>query len=171
MPSLGGLGAFDISTGLAPIDLATGANTGKRVCMSGVDSLTVVFFKEAGAAGEDPVLTLRRHDADTGGTSQDHAVVTEYWHKAETTLDGDEVWTRATQSAAATVTDATWAEVELLVAFNVKGTTLPATYKYLSVDIADTGATAGQLGAVLYIMNGVNKGAPADFPAPLRPIP
>lgn len=170
MPSLGGLGAFNISIGASPVDIAGGAVTGKRVCMSGVDSLTVVFAKEAGAVGEDPVLTLRRHDADTGGTSQDHAVITEYWHKAETTLDGDETWTKATQSAAATVTDATWAEVELLVAFNVKGTSLPATYKYLSVDIADT-TTAGQLGAVLYILNGVNKGAPENFPAPLRPIP
>ena len=162
---------FDLSIGLSPVDLSTAANTGKRVSMSEVSGATIVLVKAAGTAAQDPVLTLKQHTAASAGVTSDLAVITEYWVKGEATLDGDEVWTRVTQAAAATITDpgagGVSAETEMLVAIKVSAAQLTAGNTHISLDIADVGAAA-QLGAVLYILDVNDRLAPADFPAPLR---
>lgn len=163
---------FDLSIGLSPVNLATAANTGKRVSMSEVYGLTIVLIKGAGTAAEDPVLTLRQHTAATGGTSSDLAAITEYWVKGETTLDGDEAWTRVTQAAAATITDpgagGVSAETEMLVAIKVHPHQITAGNTHVSLDVADVGAAA-QLGCVLYILDvGERPTEPAGYPVPLR---
>lgn len=163
MEALGRL--FDISTGVTPVDFATAASTGKRVSLRNCGGLTIVVFKEAGA-NEDPVYTLKEHDASTGGTSQNLAVITSYYHKREATLDGDETWTRATQAAAATITGD--GDVEEILVIEVDGAQLSAGFKYLSLDVSDSGATAGQLGCVLYLLRDLDvQRAPANLVAPL----
>lgn len=163
--------SYDLSTGIAPVNLATAANTGKRLSMKEVTSVDVVVFKGAGTAAEDPVLTLKQHTAATGGTTADLAVITEYWLKNEATLDGDETWSRVTQAAAATITDpggaGTSAESEQIVVINVRADQLTAGNTHISLDIADTG-TNSQLGAVLYIVHNNDHAAPTALPAPLR---
>lgn len=168
MASNYGLGPdYDISLGVAPLDLGT-ARTGGRINMANVKSVDIVFVKGAGTAADDPTVTLRHHTASTGGTSADLAVITEYYRKQEATLDGDEVWTKVTQSAAATIVgNGTSAEEEQLVVVNVRPDQLPATSNWLSLDIADVG-TNPQIGAVLYIIHKHDKGDPTTFPAPLR---
>lgn len=162
---------YDLSTGLAPVNLATAANTGKRVSMLEVASVDVVVFKGAGTAAEDPVLTLKQHTAATSGTTSDLAIIAEYWIKTETTLDGDEVWTRVTQAAAATITDpgaaGTSAESEQLVVINVRADQLTPGNTHVSLDVADTGTNA-QIGAVLYIVHMADRAVPTALPAPLR---
>lgn len=167
-----GLGeVYDLSIGLSPVDLATADNTGKRVSLKEISSVTIVLIKGAGTAAQDPVLTLQQHTASTGGTSTDLEVIDKYWVKSEATLDGDEVWTEVSQTAAATITDpggaGTSAESEQLVAINVRADQLTAGNSYISLNIADVGAAA-QLGAVLYILHTTDRGAPADLQAPLR---
>lgn len=157
---------FDVSLGVAPADLATAASTGNRVFMGGVSSVLVLFVGAAGAAAEPPVLTLRSHTALTGGTSGDMATITEYWTKNEATLDGDEQWVRSTQSAAATVTGT--AQVQQLIAFQVKPEQLASGRKYISVNVADVGIGA-QPGTVLYVLNGLSdRGTPVSQLPPLR---
>jgi hypothetical protein len=163
--------SYDLSTGLAPVNLATAANTGKRLAMSEVTSVDIVVIKGAGTAAEDPVLTLKQHTAATSGTTADLATITEYWLKNEATLDGDETWTKVTQAAAATITDpgagGTSAESEQLVVIHVRADQLTPGNTHISLDIADSG-TNSQLGAVLYIIHTTDHAVASALPAPLR---
>jgi hypothetical protein len=163
--------SYDLSTGLAPVDLSTAANTGKRLSMQEVNSVDIVVIKGAGTAADDPVLTLKQHTASTGGTTSDLAVITSYNLKNEATLDGDETWTTVTQTAAATITDpgaaGTSAESQQIVVIHVRADQLTPGNAYISLDIADVGVNA-QLGAVLYIVHNADHVLPASLPAPLR---
>jgi hypothetical protein len=146
---------LDVCLGIQAVNLATAANTGARIHLRNYDAVTVVFLKATGGAGEAPTLTLQEHTAATSGTSQNLAVIEEYYKKEDTTLSGDEAWERVTQAAAATITDADWDDAnQVLAAFNVQSQSLSAGYEWISVNIADVGTTA-QIGAVLYIPTGL----------------
>jgi hypothetical protein len=167
-----GLGEdYDISIGVAPSDLSVAASTGKRICMSGVESVDVVLFKGAGTAGDDPAVTLVASTAATGGTSANLAVVSDYHLKDATALAGTETWAKKTQGAAATVTDpggaGTSAEHQQIAVIHVRADDMPAGKPYLSLNIADVGANA-QIGAVLYITHPTIREEPESLPAPLR---
>lgn len=151
-----GLGyKFDIGSAFAPVDFNTSdAATGHRIHMRNYETVACVLFKGAGTAGADPVITVQEHDAATGGNSADLAVVDEYFFKEETALDGDEVWQRGTQVAAATVTDATWAEQEAIVVVEIDADMLSAGFEWVSFNIAATVANA-QLVSGFYIMHGL----------------
>lgn len=169
MEGLGRL--FDVSIGIAPVNLTTAANTGKRVSLRNATGCTILVVKGAGTAADDPVLTLKQHTAATGGTTANLAVVDHYYLKNEATLDGDETWTKVTQTASATITDpggaGTSAESEQLIAIEVSGAQLSDGYAYISLDIADVGAAA-QLGAVVYILHDLAvQRAPQNLIAPL----
>jgi hypothetical protein len=172
MPFANGLGdSYDLGTGFVPVDMQT-AQTGKRIWMGGLDAVDIIFIKAAGTAGDDPTLTLQEHNASTGGSSQNLAVIEEYFVKKEATLDNDETWTRVTQSAAATIADpggaGTSAEEQQIVVFTVSKDQLSSGFKYISVNVADTGTNA-QLGTVLYLLRGLDKHAQAtSYLAPLR---
>jgi hypothetical protein len=147
---------FDIGSAFAPVDLntANGA-TGHRVHLRNYEAVTFVFIKAAGTAGEDPDIDIVEHTAATGGTSADLDVVTEFYSKSETTLDGDETWTRSTQTAASEVElgDAS-AEVEGIYVVTVRAPQLSAGYEWVSANVAVT-AAAAQLAAGIYIMTGL----------------
>jgi hypothetical protein len=169
MPFANGLGnKYDLGTGVAPVDLADGAATGKRVFMGHCDAVDVVFIKGAGTVSEDPVLTLKQHTAASSGTSTDLDVIDRYWVKTETALDNDETWTEVTQVADAVVTAT--AEEEQIIVFTVSKDQLAAGNKWISVDIASIGAEADpQVGTVLYIFHGVSRHAsPTAYLPPLR---
>ncbi len=168
MEALGRL--FDISTGVVPVDLQT-AQTGKRVSLRNAGGCTVVIFKAAGTAADDPTFTLRQHTAASSGTSADLAIIDHYYLKTEATLDGDETWVKETQSAAATIVDpggdGTSAEAQQIIAIEVDATELSDGYDYISLDTTDTGSNA-QLGCVLYLLRDLTvQRAPANLVAPL----
>lgn len=157
-----GLGrAFDICSGIPVIaDIAAGANTGHRVHMRNYDTCAVVFHKGSASAGTDTVtLTLQEHNANTGGTSQNLAVITDWYHKSEASLDGDEPWTEVTQAAAATLALANTGPVPAanqgIVVFEVEAGSLSAGFEWLSVNIADPGAGGTIPGTLLYVMCGL----------------
>lgn len=163
MPGLGS--DFDVAWGIAPVNLATGANTGMRQYLGGLKEVGVLYLGGAGAAAEPPVLTLRQHTASTGGSSANWAVVTEFWRKSEATLDNDEGWSYQTQAASATVTGQ--AQVEQMIYFSVRPTQLTAG-PYMSVDIADAG-TGPMLGTVIYLLGGMDtRDLGQNMPIPLR---
>jgi hypothetical protein len=167
-----GLGRlFDISVGAVPVDLSSAAVTGKRVSLKNSAALTIVVFKAAGTAGDDPVVTLQQHTAASGGTSQNLATVDHYYLKNATTLAGTETWARKAQSAAATITDpggaGTSAESQQILVIEVLGTQLADGFSYVSANIADVGTNA-QLGCVLYLLHDLTvQRAPANLVAAL----
>lgn len=165
-----GLGRlFDISAGIVPVDSQTAAMTGKRVSLKNAGGVTIVVFKAAGTANDDPVLDLQQHTADTGGTTADLDIIDHYYIKQEATLDGDETWTRVTQAAASEVTlNATSAETQMIVVIEVDARSLSDGYDYVSLDIADTGAAGAQLISCLYLLRDLAvQRTPANLVAPL----
>jgi len=152
---------IDITTGINPVaDIAAGANTGKRVHMRNYDTLGVLFTKNAASAGTDSViLTVREHSANTGGTSQNLACITDYYYKSlAAALAGTEVWVEATQAAGATLTLTNAiipAANQALVYFDIEAGALSAGFEWLSIDIPDPGSGGTILGGVFYIMSGL----------------
>lgn len=155
MQGLGRL--FDLGSVIVPVaDLAAGANTGHRVHLKNASTVTFVAYLAAVSAGTDTtVLDLQESNAATGGTLRDLDVVTEWFVKAEATLDGDETWTRVTQAAASEIslTGATYAAQQLIVAFSVDAAQLSDGYEWLSVDVADAGSGGTRPGCVLAIVH------------------
>lgn len=143
---------FDISPGIAPLDLQT-ARTGKRVSLRHAGGVTIVIFKGAGTDGDDPVVTLNEHTASTSGTSQVLAKLTGYYMKQTVTaLDGTETWTKVTQAAGSTITfNATSAQSQAIYVIELEASSLSDGFDYISLDVADTGSNA-QLGGVLYFL-------------------
>ena len=158
-----GLGKdFDIAVGINLVaDLAAGANTGKRIHMRNYDTLGVLLMKKAASAGsDDVVITLQEHNANTGGTSQNLAAITDWYRKSVASpLLGTETWTETTQAAGATLTlaGATFATHQQLVFFEVEAGALSAGFEWLSVNIADPGSGGTILGGVLYIPSGLKR--------------
>jgi hypothetical protein len=165
MEALGRL--FDISTGAAPVDVSTAAVTGKRVHLKNASAVTIVVFKGAGTAGDDPTFDLQEHTAASGGTSQDLDVINHYYVKQEATLDGDETWTKVTQSTASEVTgNGTSAEEQAIYVFEVSATQLSDGFEWISLNVADVGTNA-QLGSVLYLLHGIAvQRSPENLPNP-----
>ncbi|MEU2510561.1 hypothetical protein [Streptomyces syringium] len=165
-----GLGRlFDISAGIVPVDSQTAAMTGNRVSLKNAGGCTIVVYKAAGTANDDPVLDLQQHTAASGGTTADLDIIDHYYIKQEATLDGDETWTRVTQSAASEVTlNSTSAETQMIVVIEVDARSLSDGYDYISLDIADTGSAGAQLISCLYFLRDLAvQRTPANLVAPL----
>lgn len=160
---MSGLGFdFDAAVGINPVaDLAAGANTGKRIHMRNYQRCNFLFFKNAASAGTDTVtLTLQEHNANTGGTSQNLAAITDWYYKSTAAaLAGTEKWSEATQAAAATLalanTGAVPAANQAMVMFGVEADALSAGFEWISVNIADPGAGGTILGGLFYILTGL----------------
>jgi len=152
MEALGRL--VDICIGAAPVDLSAAAVTGKRVKLRDCGGLTIVVFKAAGTAGDDPTVTLKQHTAGSGGTTSNLAVIDHYYLKDAATLAGTEAWTRVAQTAAATIADpggaGTSAEHQQIIVIEVDAAQLSDGYTHVSLDVADVGTNA-QLGTILYL--------------------
>lgn len=147
---------LDVAHCFSPVDLNTADGaTGARIHLQNYRACTFIFYKGAGTAGQDPDLDVQEHTAATGGTSRDLDVVTEFYYKSETTLDGDEAWSRTTQTAASEVDlgDAS-AEVEGIYVVHVEADSLSADCQWISINAAVTAANA-QLGCCLAILTGL----------------
>lgn len=152
MQGLGRL--FDISTGVAPVDLATAGATGKRVSLRNASGVSIVAFVGAAASGTEALaFTIQQHTASSSGTSAtlDNSNI-KYYTKYEATLDGDETWTAAASPTAGVVTIAAGdRDKEGIVVIEIDTTNLSDGYRYVSLNAADPG-TVSRLGAVLYIL-------------------
>lgn len=145
---------FDITNALSIVDLNTADNTGLLINMKNAQVCTFVFFGDAGTSGADLAFDLQESNALSGGTTRDLEIITDWFKKEETTLDGDETWTRVSQTAASEVTVTnTGAEVEQIYVFEVRADQLSDGYEYLSLNIAD--ATQAKIGGVLAILSGL----------------
>lgn len=93
----------------------------------------ILFECYLGAAAGDTYTLQEAKDA-AGTGAQNLAVITEYHTN---TGNGTDAWTRRTQAAAATVVTAATATQQAAI-FEVEGTSLSDTYKY--VKVTSTGA-------------------------------
>lgn len=150
MEALGRL--FNVAKVIAPVDLASGAQTGTRVHLKDCSGVAFIYFADAGTAGEDVDLDVQEHNAASAGTSRDLDVVTRWFSKRETTLDNDEIWVKHTQTAASEVDlGDDEGEQEVIAVIEVSTKSLSDGYEWVSVNTTDAGATAGKLGCVLAI--------------------
>ena len=156
MAAVKGLGRlFDICHGIAPVDLADGANTGARIAVKNYEGVCFVGYLTNGTAGENPTFDVKQHTANTGGTSADLDVVDVYHEKVAATLAGTETWTKVTQTAASEVTDADWDDAnQVLVAIEILADQLDDGYTHVSVDVADPGTA--HIGSLIAVPFGLN---------------
>jgi hypothetical protein len=157
---------FDVATGVVPVDLNTGDGaTGKRLAVAGFSAVDVLVFLGAAASGtDDTTINVKQHTAYVSGTSNDldtaavstSSGITEWFIKHEATLDNDEAWERVTQSDSSTITltGATYAPSQCIVAFTLRGSQLGTDYTHISVDLGHT-ANVARLGGVLYVPHGL----------------
>jgi hypothetical protein len=155
-----GLGyTFDVASVVVPVaDLAAGANTGHRIHLKNYEGVTFLYYTGISSAGTDTfVPDVQEHNANTGGTSQDLDVITTRYEKTEATLDGDETWAKVTQAAASEVslTGATYASLQVLIAFEVLSSQLSDGFEWVSVDQADPGSGGTRPGCILAILWGL----------------
>lgn len=146
-----------IVSGFVPVDTQSAANPGDVVSLKNYAHLTILFYKAAGTAGDDPVLTFEQGTSVAFGTNKNLATIDEYWKKEGAALTAIGEFTRVEQTAAATVTlSATSAESQGLYVFEIDGADLDVAggYDCIRVSIADTGAAGAQLGCMLYILSG-----------------
>jgi hypothetical protein len=162
---------FDIQIGSVPADADGGAITGKRVSLRDAQGVTILVIGAAGTAPDDLQLDLQEHNAASSGTSQDLDIITDYFHKSEATLDGDETWAKVTQAAASEITDVggagTSAEVQQLACIDVAAEQLSEGFNWVSLNIPDLGSAGAKYVAIVYILWGLKRqGAPESLSAP-----
>ena len=141
---------------VGPVDLNDGANTGLRVDISKARRVTFVCILAAGTTPSSHTFTLYQHTVASAGTPAVLAVDNPYYHK----LDAETVFTKVVPGAAASAynLDSIFADAKGIVVFEVLAEQLTDGYKYVSIDLTDSGGA--QLGTVLAIAHDV-KDAPA----------
>jgi len=163
-PNVNLLEVSQLVSGFAPIALTT-ARTGDVVSMKNYRRCLVVFFKGIGTAGQDPTLTLDQGTSVAFSTNKALTFTTIYKKQDPTSLADVGQWTKVTQAAGTSYTDATSAEQEAIWCVDVKAEDLDIANDYdcIRASVGDVG-TASQIGAVLYILyDPVNQTAPESM--------
>ncbi|MBX3579905.1 MAG: hypothetical protein KF723_22105 [Rhizobiaceae bacterium] len=134
--------------GFVPVNMATGANTGKRFDMKNHGRCAVIFFKGAGNSAEDPTITLLQHNAADGGTSK--ALNFTRVDRKQGTLTSVAEFTTTNPDAGNTYTNSTLSEAAIVV-IDIKAEDLDIDggFQWISANVADVGTNA-QVGCVLY---------------------
>jgi hypothetical protein len=163
MEGLGRL--FDLSIGSPITNLGGGANvTGKRVSLKNSSGVTILVFKGAGTAAQDPVLTFGQATAASGGALTNTApLIDHFYKKAATAPTGAETWSKVTQTASNVVTLTGESTNQGLYAiFVAAGDLVVRTDPYLEVDIGSV-AAAQNLGVVFILHDMEVSRAPAKM--------
>lgn len=144
---------MQIASGFVPVDLQTAANEGDWVSLANYGHLAVVFFKAAGTAGDDPVLTLQQA-TDVAGSGAADLTFTTIHTKQGAALTAVGQYTEVTQSAATSYTDATSAELQAIWIVEIQPEDLNRDdgFHCVRATVADVGGNA-QLGCLLYLLS------------------
>jgi hypothetical protein len=155
----------NIVAGIIPIDLAGQANNGDYVSLKNYERCAVVLYKAAGVAGDDPVFKLQQAQ-DVAGTGVKDLLFTDIYKKlgAQT---GVGVFTKATQTAATSHTDAASAEAQAIFVIEVKASDLDVNNNFdcIRVEVADVGAGGAQIGCAFYILYNARSGGSVGLTA------
>jgi hypothetical protein len=142
-----------IVSGFPPAALTT-ARTGDVVCLKNYRRCLVLFHAAIGLAGEDPTITLLQGTDVAFGTNKPLNFTELYVKMDATHLTDVGQWTKVTQAAANTYTDATSGEQEKIWAIEFKAEDLDIDngYDCIRAALGDTGSTASQVGVIFYIL-------------------
>lgn len=136
------------------VDLQAGANTGDWVNLANFKHAAVVFGSGVGTAGDDPTLTLQQATSAAGAGAKALNFTTIFRKQAATSLAGVAAWTRTTQAAANTYTNATSAEEDALwvVEFDTDQLDADGGFCFVQASVADVGNNA-QPGFCLWLLS------------------
>ena len=142
-----------VVSGFVPVESGS-ATDGDWVSFKHYNRCTVVYFTAVGTAGDDPTLTFGQATVVAGTGDKPLAVVDTIHHKADADLTTIGINTKVTQTAAATYTDATHAELQKIYMIDVMAEDLDVAggFDCMRVTVADVGTT-GQLSSMIYIMS------------------
>lgn len=145
------LDKVDIVSGIVPIDIGS-ARTGDTITMKNYGRCAIVFFKAAGSASEDPTVTVEQAVSIAPSSAKALTFTTIYTKQGTLTSVG--TWTKVTQAAAGTYTNATASENQAIWVIDIKAEDLDVDngFDCIRVTIADAGSV-NQLAAVLYILH------------------
>jgi hypothetical protein len=161
----------DLVVGLAPVNLAAAANTGRWFSMRNCNAVNAILVTGIGTAGEDPVitfeqarnasglgakaLTIRRVDEKIGGTG--FTAGNDRWVRVASI-------TRIVPANSRTNTDS--AENEAVQSFYILATDLDLAnnYSHIRMNVADVGSGA-QIGCILYVPSARNYQGAHNFSA------
>lgn len=148
-----------IVAAIIPVDSQTAANNGDYVSLKNYDRCTILVYKAAGVAGDDPVLTVTQAQ-DVAGTGVKALNFTRIDAKVGAQT-GVGTFTTVTQAAGNTYTDAVSAEAQGLFAIEFKADDLDVNngFDCLKIAVPDTGAAGAQLLCALYVLRGARYGA------------
>lgn len=140
-----------IEAAFVPIAMDGQANNGDWVSLENYRRCVAVLFAAAGTAGEDPVFKLQQATASDGTGAKDlnFTVINE----KVGTLASVTSWTRTTQTAATSYTNAASAEAQKLIAVEIDASELDVDggFTFVQLSVADVGIAA-QLGCGFYIL-------------------
>jgi len=148
-----------IVSAIIPVDSQSGANNGDWVSMKGFDRISVIVFKAAGVAGDDPVITIKQA-TDVSGTSAKALNFTRIDAKVGAQT-GVGQFTTVTQAAGNTYTDTVSAEAQGLFVIEFKSEDLDTNngFDCVQLSIPDTGSAGAQLLCGLYVLRGARYGS------------
>ncbi len=146
--------AVQVVSAIVPVDSQGGANAGDWVSLKNFDRCTVIVFKAAGVAGDDPVLTLEQATA-VAGTAAKALNFTRIDAKVGAQT-GIGAFTTVSQAAANTYTDLVSGEAQALWLIEVKAEDLDVNggFDCVRISVPDTGAGGAQLLCALYVLRG-----------------
>ena len=140
-----------IVAGFVPLDLQV-QRDGDWVRLRDFNHLTAIFYKGTGTAGDNPIVTLQQATDNAGGGAK-ALNFTEIWRKQAADVQTVGQFTKTTQAAANTFTDAASANQQAFWVLEIDADMLDVDggFQYVRVTLNDTGVNA-QLGCVLYIL-------------------
>ncbi len=138
-----------IVSAFLPADMNAGAGSGDWVSLKNFEKLTIVFFKGAGTATQDPTVALLQGKTNSGGTPIALTVIDKIYVKQNTVLTSEGTFTLRSQTLATNfVGDGTSAEEAGLYIFDIYAEDLADDYEYVQASVANVGANP-QVGCIL----------------------
>ena len=143
---------FQVVSGFVPVDMSAAANNGDWVNMENYGRCTILLFKAAGTAGQDPVITVNQATTNAGGSSK--ALNFSVIHEKVGTLTSVGQYTMVDQSAANTYENLASAESQGIFLIDIQAEDLDSDndFKFIQASVPDVGAAA-QLGCLLYLLS------------------
>ena len=140
--------------GIIPVDFNTGANNGDWVSLKNYRHVACVLYMAAGTAGDDPIFKMQQATAVAGTGVKDLLFDTVYTKAGTQTSTG--TFTKVTQAAATSYTDATHAEIQkiYIVEFDAEDLDAENGFDCIQMSVADvSGGANPQIGCGFYILS------------------
>jgi len=139
-----------------PVDLNTAAVVGGRISLKDAHRVSIVLCM-GDSTGATVEVTLKQHDAASGGNSKNLEVANKYYKKAGAATSFSKVEPEV--AAAVYNLSSDFAAQEGIVVFEVLPEDLDVSndFSHLSVNIADSGAA--KIASCLYVVHAKNKPA------------